>query len=228
MSVADLRREAGLWAFERALRRRGFSLVAGADEAGRGAFAGPLAAAAVILPEGRRGRVPGLADSKLLTHDAREACYAEIVDRAVAWSVVVMSCDEIDTVGLHRCNVLALRRALWALQPRPDYVLTDGFPVAGLGVPGLAMWKGDAVAACIAAASVVAKVTRDRMMIAMHESFPQYGFAQHKGYATPEHRAALRAHGPCPQHRLSFNGVGLSFTGVEDDDLVDAAVGECL
>ena len=222
MSVSDLRREAGLWAFERALRRRGFARVAGADEAGRGAHAGPLAAAAVILPEGKRGRVPGLADSKLLTHAAREACYAEIVERAVAWSVVVVSCDEIDAVGLHRCNVLALRRALWQLHPHPDYVLTDGFPVAGLGVPGLAMWKGDAVAACIAAASVIAKVTRDRLMIAMHEEFPEYGFAQHKGYATPEHKAALRAHGRCPQHRRSFN------TALGENDLVDTAVGELL
>lgn len=221
MNVTDLRREAGLWAFERALRRRGFDLVAGADEAGRGAYAGPLAAAAVILPPGKRGRVPGLADSKLLTHDTREAVYAEVVERAIAWSVVLIPHDEIDTVGLHRCNVLALRRALWALDPRPSYVLTDGFPVGGLGVPGLAMWKGDSVAACIAAASVVAKVTRDRVMIAMHDDFPEYGFASHKGYATPEHKAALRTHGPCPQHRLSFNGVG-------DDDLVDAAVGELL
>jgi ribonuclease HII len=228
MSLTDLRREAGLWAFERALRRRGFTHVAGADEAGRGAFAGPISAAAVILPEGKRGRVPGLADSKLLTHAVREEVYAEVVSRAVAWSVVVMSCDEIDAIGLHRCNVMAMRRALWALVPRPDYVLTDGFPVGGLGVPGLAMWKGDSVAACIAAASVVAKVTRDRLMITMHESFPQYGFAQHKGYATPEHRAALRAHGPCPQHRLSFNGVGSGTgSGVEDDDYVDA-VGELL
>ena len=222
MSVSDLRREAGLWAFERALRRRGFARVAGADEAGRGAHAGPLAAAAVILPEGKRGRVPGLADSKLLTHAAREACYAEIVERAVAWSVVVVSCDEIDAVGLHRCNVLALRRALWALEPRPDYVLTDGFPVAGLGVPGLAMWKGDAVAACIAAASVIAKVTRDRIMIDMDADFPEYGFAQHKGYATPDHKAALRAHGRCAQHRHSFN------TALGENDLVDTAVGELL
>ena len=222
MSVTDLRREAGLWGFERALRRRGFSYVAGADEAGRGAFAGPIAAAAVILPEGRRGRVPGLADSKLLTHAAREAAYDEILSRAVAWSVVVMSCDEIDTIGLHRCNVLALRRALWQLEPRPDYVLTDGFPVAGLGVPGLAMWKGDSVAACIAAASVIAKVTRDRLMITMDEEFPQYGFAQHKGYATPEHKAALRAHGRCPQHRISFN------TSLGDNEPVDDVVGELL
>jgi ribonuclease HII len=166
--------------------------------------------------------VPGLADSKLLTHAAREACYAEIVERAVAWSVVVVSCDEIDAVGLHRCNVLALRRALWRLAPHPDYVLTDGFPVAGLGVPGLAMWKGDSVAACIAAASVVAKVTRDRIMIAMDEEFPEYGFAAHKGYATPEHKAALRRHGRCPQHRVSFN------TALGENDLVDTAVGDLL
>ncbi|MDQ1711025.1 MAG: ribonuclease [Frankiaceae bacterium] len=228
MNLTDLRREAGLWAFERALRRRGFARVAGADEAGRGAFAGPLAAAAVILPEGRRGRVPGLADSKLLTHATREAVYAEVVDRAVAWSVVLVSCEEIDGVGLHRCNVLALRRALWALTSRPDYVLTDGFPVAGLGVPGLAMWKGDSVAACIAAASVVAKVTRDRLMIAMHEEFPAYGFAQHKGYATPEHRAALRAHGPCPQHRFSFAGVGDDRGVVVTDEGVLVGAGETL
>lgn len=221
MTVTDLRREAGLWGFERALRRRGFTHVAGADEAGRGAFAGPIAAAAVILPEGKRGRVPGLADSKLLTHAAREAAYAEIVSRAVAWSVVVMTCDEIDTIGLHRCNVLALRRALWALEPRPDYVLTDGFPVGGLGVPGLAMWKGDSVAACIAAASVVAKVTRDRLMISMDEEFPEYGFAAHKGYATPEHKDALRRYGRCPQHRVSFN------TSLGDNVDVDA-VGELL
>jgi ribonuclease HII len=228
MNLTDLRREAGLWAFERALRRRGFARVAGADEAGRGAFAGPLAAAAVILPEGRRGRVPGLADSKLLTHASREAVYAEVVERAVAWSVVIVSCSEIDTVGLHRCNVLALRRALWALTTRPDYVLTDGFPVGGLGVPGLAMWKGDSVAACIAAASVVAKVTRDRLMIAMHEEFPSYGFAQHKGYATPEHRAALRAHGPCPQHRLSFAGVGDDRGVVVTDEGVLVGAGDVL
>jgi ribonuclease HII len=121
---------------------------------------------------------------------------------------VVVSCTDIDAYGLHRCNVAALRRALWRLEVRPDYVLTDGFPVTGLGVPGLAMWKGDQVAACIAAASVVAKVTRDRLMVALHDEFPAYNFAQHKGYATPEHRAALRSHGPCSQHRRSFAGVG--------------------
>lgn len=203
-----VRRDAlGLWAFERALQRRGLAPVAGADEAGRGACAGPLVVAAVVLPEGKRGQVPGLADSKLLTEQARERAYDEVVRRAAAWSVVVIPAQEVDQVGLHRSNVMGMRRALAALSTDPAYVLTDGFPIAGLGVPGLAMWKGDRVAACIAAASVVAKVTRDRMMAALHERYPRYGFAEHKGYVTPEHSAALDAHGPCAEHRFSYVNV---------------------
>ncbi|MCA1823457.1 MAG: ribonuclease HII [Mycobacteriales bacterium] len=235
-----VRRDAGLYGYERALRRRGFSVIAGADEAGRGAFAGPLVAAAVALPEGKRGQVPELADSKLLTPAARERVYRQVTRRALSWSVVVVECTEIDAVGLHRCNVIALRRALSALRPEPDYVLTDGFPVGGLGVPGLAVWKGDLVAACIAAASVVAKVTRDRIMVEMHDRFPAYNFARHKGYRTREHYAALRAHGPCEQHRLSFRGVAsgdadgfdeLDLTGLEVDavdDTVDEGAADAL
>src|SRR3954453_17813411 len=151
-----------LWEMERRLRRRGFSAIAGADEAGRGACAGPLVAAACILPAGRRGRVPGLADSKLLTPAARERVYAEVVDRAVAWSVVVIGVGDLDARGMHVTNIEALRRAVCALEPGPDYVLTDGFPVSGLPMPNLAVWKGDRVAACVAASSVLAKVTRDR------------------------------------------------------------------
>lgn len=202
-------RESGLWAYENALRRLGFASVAGVDEAGRGACAGPLVAGAAILPEGRRGRVPGLADSKLLTPAARERVYAEVVARATAWSAVVIPAADVDRMGLHRANVAALRRALCLLDPAPTYALSDGFPVAGLGVPGLAMWKGDRVAACIAAASVVAKVTRDRLMVEMHEIFPAYGFATHKGYCTPEHQTALREHGPCAEHRRSFANVAM-------------------
>jgi len=183
--------------------------VAGVDEAGRGACAGPLVAGAVILPEGRRGRVPGLADSKLLSPAARERVYAEIVARASAWTAVVVPPAEVDRIGLHRVNVAALRRALCLLEPAPSYALSDGFPVAGLGVPGLAMWKGDRVAACIAAASVVAKVTRDRLMVALHDRYPAYGFAAHKGYCTAEHQEALREHGPCPEHRRSFANVAM-------------------
>ncbi|MGY1746620.1 ribonuclease HII [Blastococcus sp. SYSU D00695] len=204
--VADERPDA-LWDMERRLRRRGFSAIAGADEAGRGACAGPLVAAACVLPAGRRGRVPGLADSKLLTEAARERVYAEVVDRAVAWSVVVMPVPDLDARGMHVTNIEALRRAVWALDPGADYVLTDGFPVNGLARPTLAVWKGDRVAACVAAASVLAKVTRDRMMLELHDRFPEYDFAVHKGYITDAHSAALERHGPCPEHRRRFVNV---------------------
>ncbi|HEX6498943.1 MAG TPA: ribonuclease HII [Micromonosporaceae bacterium] len=200
-------RGSGLYALERALQRRGFARVAGADEAGRGACAGPLVAGAVILPPGRRGEIDELADSKLLTPLARERVYQAVVERAVAWSVVAIPPGDVDSRGLHVCNLAAMRRALAGLAVRPDYVLTDGFPVDGLGVPGLAVWKGDQVAACVAAASVIAKVTRDRMMRDLDTRWPQYGFAEHKGYVTPEHNAALREHGPCPEHRLSYANV---------------------
>src|SRR3954471_22319292 len=196
-----------LWEMERRLRRRGFSAIAGADEAGRGACAGPLVAAACVLPSGGRGRVPGLAGSKPLTGAARERADAEGIARAVAWSVVVMPVADLDARGMHVTNIEALRRAVWNLDPEPDYVLTDGFPVPGLARPGLAVWKGDRVAACVAAASVLAKVTRDRMMLDLHERFPQYGFAEHKGYITDAHSAALDEHGPCPEHRRPFVNV---------------------
>src|SRR2546430_2745753 len=142
-TVTAVRRDAGLWGYERELRRRGFRRIAGADEAGRGACAGPLVAAAVALPDGRRGAVPGLADSKLLTAERREEVYAEVVARAIAWHAVVVPSTEVDAIGLHIANVTALRRAFAALAPAPQYVLTDGFPVRGVGVPGLAIWKGD-------------------------------------------------------------------------------------
>jgi ribonuclease HII len=204
---STVRRDAGLYGYERALRRVGLDPIAGVDEAGRGACAGPLVAAAVILPDGKRGQVPGLADSKLLTAKARDRCYEEVRDRALAWTVVSIEAAECDRLGMHVANVEALRRALLRLDQRPAYVLTDGFGVDGLGVPGLAIWKGDRVAACIAAASVIAKVTRDRIMERWHENYPQYDFAIHKGYCTPEHQAALDEHGPCPQHRRRFENV---------------------
>jgi ribonuclease HII len=204
---ADVDRPDALWDMERSLRRRGFSAVAGADEAGRGACAGPLVAAACVLPAGKRGRVPGLADSKLLTAAARERVYAEVVDRALAWSVVVIPVTDLDARGMHVTNIEALRRAVSNLDPGPDYVLTDGFPVPGLAQPGLAVWKGDRVAACVAAASVLAKVSRDRMMLELHERWPEYDFAGHKGYITDVHTAALERHGPCAEHRMRFVNV---------------------
>ncbi len=202
-----VRRDAGLYGYERALRRVGLHHIAGVDEAGRGACAGPLVAAAVILPDRPSGVIPGLADSKLLSAVARNRCYEHVTRRALAWSVVVVESAECDELGMHVANVEALRRALARLGTRPDYVLTDGFPVDGLAVPGLGVWKGDRVAGCIAAASVIAKVTRDRLMLSMHVEYPAYDFAIHKGYVTEAHQQALERHGPCPQHRRRFVNV---------------------
>lgn len=201
------RRDAGVYGLERALAHGGFTPVAGLDEAGRGACAGPLVVGAAILPPGRRGQIDGLTDSKLLTPRRREEIYAEIVRRAMSWAAVIIPCRDIDRIGLHRCNVAGMRRALAALDARPAYVLSDGFRVPGLDVPGLAIPKGDRVAACVAAASVIAKVTRDRIMTELHDDYPKYGFDVHKGYITPEHSAALETHGPCPEHRYSFVNV---------------------
>jgi ribonuclease HII len=202
-----VRREAGMYAIEQALRRRGFDLIAGADEAGRGACAGPLVVAACMLPPGRRGEVPGLADSKLLSAATREEVYAEVVKRAQAYAVVVIDTPDVDHRGVHAANLDGMRRAVGMLDPEPQYVLTDGFRVDGLCAPALAVPKGDRVVACIAAASVLAKVTRDRLMMRLHESWPQYDFARHKGYITAEHTAALVEHGPCEIHRSSFVNV---------------------
>jgi ribonuclease HII len=210
-----VRRDAGLYGYERALARRGLNPVAGVDEAGRGACAGPLVVAAAVLPTGRGSEVPELADSKLLTALARERVYARVVRRALAWSVVVIPPQEVDRVGLHVANVLGMRRALAQLTPAPAYALTDGFPVPGLDIPGLAVWKGDQVAACIAAASVVAKVTRDRLLVELDERWPAYGFGSHKGYCTAEHQVALNAHGPCPEHRRTYVNVRAA-TGADD------------
>ncbi|WP_243774888.1 ribonuclease HII [Actinomadura barringtoniae] len=202
------RRDAGLHAYERALEHAGFTPVAGVDEAGRGACAGPLVVGAVILRRGAKGKIEGLTDSKLVTPARREMLYEKIVERAEAWSAIVIPCHDIDRIGVHRCNVTGMRRALVALDRRPAYVLSDGFRVPGLEVPSLNVIKGDQVAACVAAASIIAKVTRDRIMKDLHKVYPDYGFDVHKGYSTREHTAALAEHGPCPEHRFSFVNVG--------------------
>lgn len=199
-----IRRAAGLYGYERALARAGFVRVAGADEAGRGACAGPLVAGACIL--GSRA-IEGLDDSKKLTASARERLYDIITRRAVAWSVVSISPAECDALGMHVANLEALRRAVWRLGVQPDFVLTDGFSVDGLGQPSLAMWKGDAVAASVAAASILAKVTRDRIMADYHADYPDYRFDVHKGYCTKLHQDALDAVGPCAIHRLKWDNV---------------------
>ncbi|MGH3097775.1 MAG: ribonuclease HII [Streptosporangiales bacterium] len=202
-----VRRDSGLYGYERALARSGLAPVAGVDEAGRGACAGPLVVGAAMLPTGRRGEIPELNDSKMLTAAARERVYAAVVRRALAWSVVVIPAADCDRLGMHVADITGMRRALSTLTVRPGYVLSDGFRVDGLGVPGLAVPKGDAVAACVAAASVIAKVTRDALMTQLHEKFPAYGFDEHKGYVTPGHSATLRRHGPCSEHRRRFGNV---------------------
>ena len=202
-----MRRDAGLYGYERALRRAGLEPIAGVDEAGRGACAGPLVAAAVILPDGKAR--PGAGSGRLQAPDRQGAgaLLRRGARRAQAWSVVIVEHDECDRLGMHVANLEALRRCTAKLDVRPSYVLTDGFPVDGLEVPGLAVWKGDRVAACIAAASVIAKVTRDRVMTGMDEQFPVYDFKTHKGYVTATHTAALEQHGPCEIHRRRFVNV---------------------
>jgi len=204
------------------LARAGFAPVAGIDEAGRGACAGPLVVAAVVLDPARIRRIRGLADSKLLTALAREEAYAEVLRWAIDWHVVVIGADQIDAAGLHVCNLAGMRRAFAGLRCRPGYVLTDGFPVRGFPVPALAVWKGDRVTASVAAASVVAKVSRDRMMRDLHERYPLYGFDRHKGYNTDEHVRALTEHGPCPVHRYSFVNVNRAAATSGPDAPTDA------
>ncbi len=205
--MAVVMRRGGLYAYERALARAGLAPVAGADEAGRGACAGPLVAGAAILSDARSRQITGLRDSKLLTQKQRDELYDEILDKAVAVAWVEVSPAECDRLGMHVANISALRRALLRLGEQPGFVMTDGFPVDGVGAAGLAMWKGDRMAACIAAASIVAKVTRDRIMDAYDEVYPGYDFAQHKGYCTPLHQSRLDELGPCEIHRQRYENV---------------------
>ncbi|WP_052168648.1 ribonuclease HII [Actinoalloteichus spitiensis] len=204
---AVVRRSLGNWALQSALDRRGLGPVAGVDEAGRGACAGPLVIAACVLRPRDSERLPGLTDSKLLTALARERLYDQVVDRAVAFSVVSVPAAEVDALGVHVANLEGMRRAVARLEVHPGYVLTDGFRVPGLTAPNLAVVKGDLVAACVAAASVLAKVTRDRAMARMDQRYPGYGFAVHKGYCTADHAEALREYGPCAEHRFSYSNV---------------------
>ena len=183
---------------------RELGLVCGLDEAGRGPLAGPICAAAVILPEGWEPE--GLNDSKKLSPQKREALYGEITAGALAWSVAFASEKEIDEVNILQATFLAMRRALEGLSVKPDFALVDGNRDPGLGLPTRCEVKGDGRYACIAAASVLAKVSRDRVMAEYDAAYPQYGFLRHKGYGTKEHCEALRAFGPCPIHRQSFLG----------------------
>ena len=203
---AIIRRDTGTRALEGALRRR-LGPVAGVDEAGRGASAGPLVVAACILPERAHTKLPGLDDSKVLSEKTRERLYPRILAIARSTHIVSIPPDEIDERGVHVCNIEGMRRAAMGLDPQPGYVLTDGFPVPGIPWPSLAVISGDASAACIAAASVLAKVTRDRIMAEMDDHYPGYGFARHKGYSTASHMQEIVARGVTPLHRTSYANV---------------------
>ena len=187
---------------ENALRRYGFVLVAGVDEVGRGCLAGPVMAGAVVLDPERH--IPGLADSKLLTASERDRLYDAIVQRARGWAVAEVSAEEIDRINIHQATLRAMQRAVLALAPLPDAVLVDAFRIPELPMAQRGVVKGDRQCAAIAAASIVAKVTRDRLMDLLHTDDPRYGFDRHKGYATADHLAAVARHGYSPAHRRSF------------------------
>lgn len=189
------------------LHRRGLGPVAGVDEAGRGACAGPLVVAACVLRPADATALDGLTDSKLLTPATRERYYRLIETRAVDRCVVVIGPADVDASGVHVANLEGMRRAVAGLTVHPGYVLTDGFRVPGLTAPNMAVIGGDRAAACVAAASVLAKVTRDRLMCDLDGRLPRFGFAEHKGYCTPEHTVALHAHGPSDEHRFCYVNV---------------------
>nr|WP_280264476.1 ribonuclease HII [Nocardia wallacei] len=221
-----MRKAGGLRTLEAALIRSGLGPVAGVDEAGRGCCAGPLVVAACLLAPKAYDSLAELDDSKKLTEATRERLFPIIKRRALAWQVVVIPAWEIDAIGIHVANIEGMRRAVAGLGADPGYVLTDGFRVPGIPVPSLPVIGGDASAACIAAASILAKVTRDRMMVDLDKRMPGYGFAAHKGYNTPEHLAALKELGPSSEHRRSWKNVRLNGQAEEagPDEMVDAAM----
>lgn len=186
---------------ERALAAEGYARVVGVDEAGCGALAGPLIAAAVVFPFD--SRLGGVNDSKLLSPERRDALYDLIVERASAWAVGSVSVEEIASLGLRPANLLAMRRAVEGVRGA-DFALVDAWTVPGLRIPQRGIVRGDQQVKSIAAASVIAKVTRDRLMRELADRFPAYGFEIHKGYATKTHREAIDRLGPCPEHRLGY------------------------
>ena len=191
-----------LWKYEHLCNEEGYGLICGVDEAGRGPLAGPVCAAAVILPQDLE--IEGLNDSKKLTEKRREALYDVIIENAVAYGIAFASEKEIDKINILQATFLAMRRAVEQLSVTPDMVLVDGNREPELPVPLKTIIKGDSLSANIAAASILAKVTRDRYMMEQDTIYPQYGFAVHKGYGTKAHYAALTEHGVCPIHRMSF------------------------
>ena len=194
-------------AIESQLIDAGITPLAGVDEAGRGACAGPLVIASVILHDPFAEDFSAVRDSKDVSEKERENLYELLVEKAAAISTIIVPPTEVDARGVHAANLDGMRRAVQGLSITPAYVLTDGYAIDGLGIANLAVWKGDQVAHCISAASIIAKVTRDRIMRELDSQFPQYGFAKHKGYITTAHTKALNTHGPCVEHRRSFSNV---------------------
>lgn len=192
---------------EQTLLQAGISKIAGVDEAGRGPCAGPLVVAAVILKDPLSTALVDVRDSKELSHVVRERLYDLIIENCLSFSIIEVSAIQIDDIGLHKSNIQAMRRAVMSLSQAPDYVLTDGYPIPGLAIANLAVWKGDKVAISISAASIIAKVYRDRIMVNFDRVYPEYGFAHHKGYITASHTEAIRQHGVLPIHRKSFANI---------------------
>ncbi len=201
-------KQRNLWEFETGLHSDGLTLICGVDEAGRGPLAGPVCAAAVILPEfdGTESENPlnGLDDSKKLTERKREELFPQIQAFAVAWSVAWASVEEIERLNILQATLLAMNRAMAGLSVRPEIALIDGNRSPETDIPVRTVVHGDSSCACIAAASVLAKVSRDRLMCRLSEQYPMYGFDRHKGYGTAAHYEAIRRYGPCPIHRMSF------------------------
>lgn len=191
--------------YESIAREHGYGLIAGVDEAGRGPLAGPVVAAAVIIPEDVI--LPGVKDSKKMTGKARDKAFPLILDKAIAIGIGVISHRAIDETNILKASLEAMRQALLSLKPAPEFVLVDGIHKVGLSIPQKCIKRGDQLSHSISAASVVAKVYRDRIMSSYNEMFPEYGFHKHKGYGTARHIAALKQYGPCPVHRLTFKGV---------------------
>ena len=185
----------------------GISPLSGVDEAGRGACAGPLVVASVILRDAHAPELVKVRDSKELTEKNREELFDVVTAAALSLSVVIISNEEIDARGVHAANLDGMRRAVQSLEITPAYVLTDGYAIEGLTLPNLAVWKGDQVVTCISAASIIAKVTRDRIMREMDLTYPEYGFISHKGYITKIHTEALAKYGVTPIHRRSFSNI---------------------
>ena len=185
----------------------GISPLAGVDEAGRGACAGPLVVASVILRNPHASELAKVRDSKEISEKNREDLFDVVTKAALSLSVVIISSQEIDARGVHAANLDGMRRAVQGLDITPAYVLTDGYAIEGLALPNLAVWKGDQVVTCISAASIIAKVTRDRIMREMDLIYPEYGLASHKGYITKTHTAALQKYGVTPIHRRTFSNI---------------------